>query len=211
MSEWCNTKKTNMTMFQIKTSTGEIKVVDDYYHHMDKLYVSCFGTVRIVYMIGVNCEWYFPEHEAEIERLKNALHFDQTGLAKGLVDLTKLCEGYQWIREGRGPYAWNDDRYKEEVTNILDKVEGIAKHTLQISGAVAHSICCDRELLNVTIEDIGYVKKGLYEERIAKIKAIIEEIKKLEPPDDLVDYTTLESYELTITTVTELLNKIPEL
>lgn len=74
------------------------------------------------------------------ELLKAAINQDKTGLAKGLADIVKLMEGYEWIKEGRGPYAWDDDRYKAEVFNIISETLEIANKALRESGTVANQV-----------------------------------------------------------------------
>lgn len=40
-----------------------------------------------------------------------------------------IFEGRQWITEGRGPYPYNDDRFKEEVRYMYDEFDALAKDT----------------------------------------------------------------------------------
>lgn len=81
---------------------------------------------------------------SEIERLKDVLHRDQTGLAKALAEVVKTTEGYSWVAQGRGPYEWDDDEYRKEMGRMLAAVEGIARKALQASGNLAHRECCGR-------------------------------------------------------------------
>lgn len=111
--------------------------------------------------------------DAEIERLKDTLHIDQTGLAKGLAAVNKLVESYWWVTEGRGPYTWNDDKYKDEMRNMLESVRDAATNALSSSGAIAHTVCCGKEPRTVTVEDIGYVKREQADAEIERLKGVI--------------------------------------
>lgn len=107
---------------------------------------------------------YKPEHDPEF--LMNTLHMDQTGLAAGLATVNKIVQQYQWVTEGRGPYAWNDEKYKEEMGNMLTNIGDAATKALNNSGALAHSVCCQRSVRTVTMEDIGYIKKDVADKEL---------------------------------------------
>lgn len=77
------------------------------------------------------------ELEAALDRATQALHRDATGLAKALVDIGKSAAGRMWVTEGRGPYQWDDDRYKEEAGVALCEVIEIAVKGLRESGKIA--------------------------------------------------------------------------
>ncbi len=81
----------------------------------------------------------------EIDRLKDTLHMDQTGLAAGLAKINKIVDGYHWVTEGRGPYAYNDDEYRAEIRWMLDNVRQAATEALSTSRTIAHNVCCKKE------------------------------------------------------------------
>lgn len=112
-----------------------------------------------------------------IERLKDVLHIDQTGLAAGLAEVNKIVEGYRWVTEGRGPYAWDDDKYKEEMGNMLDNISEAATKTLNSSGAIAHSVCCGKPGRTATMEGIGYTKKDAHDQEMEKLRAENEKMR----------------------------------
>ena len=65
---------------------------------------------------------------AELERERDeamaALERDRTTVAGHVAAIKRCMAGYSWLREaGRGPYAYNDDRYQEEFGNALDTME----------------------------------------------------------------------------------------
>lgn len=131
------------------------------------------------YRDGRRAEYYhqitvISAKDKEIELLKATLHIDQTGLAKGLAAVNKLVDSYWWVTEGRGPYKWNDDRYKDEMRIMLEGVSGIATKALNSSATIAHSICCRKEMREATIDDIGYVKKEWADKEIERLKALLQ-------------------------------------
>lgn len=93
------------------------------------------------------------ELEAENERLLDTLHIDRSGLAHGLAQMVKTVEGYHWITEGRGPYAYNDDEYRKEAGYMLDKLLEIANDALRKSGNLAHAECCGRQKRETILEE----------------------------------------------------------
>lgn len=73
----------------------------------------------------------------EIARLKALINRDRTGLVLGLDKARKVARGFRWIAEGRGPYAYDDDRYRQETGNLIDQVVAIAEEHLKASGSLA--------------------------------------------------------------------------
>jgi hypothetical protein len=72
-----------------------------------------------------------------LSRARAALSRDKTGLGDALGKVVKYVDGASWIVDGRGPYAWNDDRYKKETGVALRAVKKIAKSALHASGDIA--------------------------------------------------------------------------
>lgn len=75
------------------------------------------------------------EAEAEVERLRTLINRDRTGLAAGLDEVRRIAQGYDWICEGRGPYRYDDDRYRMEVGSLISKVVEAAGRALRDSGS----------------------------------------------------------------------------
>lgn len=84
------------------------------------------------------------EKDREIERLKDVLHRDQTGLAHALAQVTEKVKGYEWVTQSRGPYEWDDDEYRKEMGRMLDAIKKISTEGLEASGKLAHRECCGR-------------------------------------------------------------------
>lgn len=70
----------------------------------------------------------------EVDRLKRIIATDRTGMAEALNAVIRECASRMWVTEGRGPYEWDDDRYKDEAGQALRAVARIAKQALVESG-----------------------------------------------------------------------------
>lgn len=74
---------------------------------------------------------------AALQRAAEALDRDRTGLSTALAAIRIVVEGRTWLLEGRGPYEWDDDRYKEEAGAAMREVVQIATRALEASGTLA--------------------------------------------------------------------------
>lgn len=87
--------------------------------------------------------------EAEVERLKDVLHLDRSGLAHALNQIRKSVNGWAWIQAGEwGSYEYQDqtvETLQKEVGNLINEANEIAHNALQVSGNLAHAECCGRE------------------------------------------------------------------
>jgi len=86
------------------------------------------------------------EHDvfkAEVERLKDVLHVDRSGLAAALYECIVIAAGWSWVPEGRGSYHWDDERYQKETGHMIDAILKHCKKALNESGKV-HVECCGR-------------------------------------------------------------------
>ncbi len=77
------------------------------------------------------------ELRAEVARLRELINRDRSGMAKALDAIKKEVRGRLWVTEGRGPYEWDDDRYKAEAGEALRAVLLIADDALLASGRLA--------------------------------------------------------------------------
>lgn len=68
---------------------------------------------------------------------KGAIDRDQTGLAAALNKIRAHVKGFGWLLEGRGPYEWNDDRYRDEAGHAMRPTIEIAQAALAASGSLA--------------------------------------------------------------------------
>ena len=64
----------------------------------------------------------------EIEGLKK--HRDEKEvMVQAFNKICNLFNGYKWIMEGRGPYAYDDNGYKMEVTHLFTEFQFIRQDT----------------------------------------------------------------------------------
>lgn len=77
--------------------------------------------------------------QEEVLRVRALLHRDRTGLAEAIERMVKEAASRLWIADGRGPYAWDDEKYKEEAGTALRVVIEIGKKALSDSGDNADS------------------------------------------------------------------------
>lgn len=76
---------------------------------------------------------------ALVQQLREALDRDKTGLATALNEVRREVAGRTWIVEGRGPYEWDDDRYKDEAGIAMRAVLDIIHRALSQSGKIANA------------------------------------------------------------------------
>jgi hypothetical protein len=86
------------------------------------------------------------EREARVAELTAALDRDQTGLANALAAIKQRVGAGWWITEGRGSYAWDDDRYRRETAIVLGDVAELASKALHASGDIANQALVDTPL-----------------------------------------------------------------
>lgn len=62
--------------------------------------------------------------EAEVARLEDVIDVDRYKVAIGVENITKAINGRRWLSEGgRGPYAWDDERYQQEFGGALNEID----------------------------------------------------------------------------------------
>jgi hypothetical protein len=84
------------------------------------------------------------------DELCKALDRDKTGLAAALAAIREEVKGRRWICEGRGPYQYDDDRYRKETGFALDAIEKLAADALAASGKLAHEALTEKQKDEVT-------------------------------------------------------------
>jgi hypothetical protein len=83
--------------------------------------------------IGTPCslcpckKFSFPEPivkpvEPELKELEQALKDDASDLWKVTNAIKAEIKSHDWILEGRGSYAWDDDKYKDETRLVFEAV-----------------------------------------------------------------------------------------
>jgi len=78
-----------------------------------------------------------PKLVVEVRRLRALLDRDRSGLAAALNAIRTEIRQREWLLEGRGPYEWNDDRYRQEAGQAMRACGDIATKALAESGRCA--------------------------------------------------------------------------
>lgn len=63
---------------------------------------------------------------ATIERCEQLMHVidrDRYIVAHGVNQIRAAIDGHSWLLEGRGPYEWDDDRYRDEFGDAVNRIE----------------------------------------------------------------------------------------
>ena len=61
--------------------------------------------------------------EAERDRLGHVIDRDRYVVATALGEIRKEVNGHRWLLDGRGPYEWDDDRYRDEFSDWVGNVD----------------------------------------------------------------------------------------
>lgn len=72
--------------------------------------------------------------EQKYLEISHQLEFDRTAVADAVTAVKKELTSRSWLTQGRGPYEWDDDRYREEfsaageaILKALEPLEKIAQ------------------------------------------------------------------------------------
>ncbi len=66
-----------------------------------------------------NLSAQLSEARRERDRLQDVIERDRTKAAEIIGEIRGAVEPYRWLGEGRGSYAWDDDRYQMEFSNCM--------------------------------------------------------------------------------------------
>jgi hypothetical protein len=80
------------------------------------------------------CLLTLEAERGEAARLRGLIDRDRTGLAEAIERMVREAGARMWVTEGRGPYAWDDERYKAEAGAALRAVIEVGRAALQASG-----------------------------------------------------------------------------
>lgn len=67
------------------------------------------------------------ELAAELAAAQQQLEFDRTTCYKFVKAIDAALDGRFWLTEGRGSYAWDDDRYRTEFHDAAVKLRSIVE------------------------------------------------------------------------------------
>jgi len=71
----------------------------------------------------VNGDISIYQTDNAIDHLMHIIDRDRYVVAHGLTNIIGTLRGYSWLLEGRGPYEWNDDKYREEFSRVIEAIE----------------------------------------------------------------------------------------
>lgn len=60
---------------------------------------------------------------ARLAELEHAIDRDRYVVAAALGSIRTAIRGHSWLMDGRGPYEWDDDRYREEFGDAISNIE----------------------------------------------------------------------------------------
>lgn len=67
----------------------------------------------------------------EVLRLLRVIERDRTATANWIGRIEAILNSYEWLREGRGVYEYDDDRYREEFRRVGDELRAATAQALQ--------------------------------------------------------------------------------
>ena len=68
-----------------------------------------------------------PVEVSEVARLRRVLERDRAAVATVLNRIKQVIDGRQWLTEGRGSYAYDDDRWMDEFGGAIREIEQAAE------------------------------------------------------------------------------------
>jgi hypothetical protein len=71
--------------------------------------------------------------DKELKKAQAALERDRTKVAECITAAKKALDGYEWLRDSRGPYAWDDDRWHAEFTNATNAIREAIEPMIKIA------------------------------------------------------------------------------
>jgi hypothetical protein len=118
------------------------------------------------------------QQEAEIERLREANELDRRSLWGFVKAIDEEITGRMWLIEGRGPYEWDDDKYRQEF--------GWAVHALQEKLEPLRKIAHDLTNCPETEKGVDSVRK--LEATVERLKGLLREWRMNMYPRDHYQY-----------------------
>lgn len=65
--------------------------------------------------------------------LRHAIDRDRYIVAAVLQEIRKAVRQHEWLLEGRGPYEWDDDRYKDEFADWVENISIAAENLARLA------------------------------------------------------------------------------
>ncbi len=74
------------------------------------------------------------EQAAEIARLRRVIEHDRSLVAAVMTRFRYQSSRWGWLIEGRGSYAYDDDRYRREFSSAMNAMESEIEPLRRLSG-----------------------------------------------------------------------------
>ena len=74
-----------------------------------------------------------------VKPYKLVIERDRTAVASAVSHLLEVIRGYHWLTEGRGPYAYDDNRWHQEIARAFEAIREAAKPLQIIGGDMSNS------------------------------------------------------------------------
>jgi hypothetical protein len=110
--------------------------------------------------------------EGQLRELAEQTEFDRTTVTDVYTAITGVIKSRRWITIGRGPYEWDDDRYRGEFKAAIAEIE---KACAPLAGIRANLAGCPRTQAEVVAARVDLkAKLEAAEGRIAELKRALE-------------------------------------
>jgi peptidyl-tRNA hydrolase len=77
--------------------------------------------------------------EASTSVLESVIERDRSIFADCVTAIKKELESYQWLREGRGPYEWDDDKWHQEFAEAYKSIMSALEPAVKLAGDLSNS------------------------------------------------------------------------
>lgn len=103
-----------------------------------------------------------PDNESALIKRNEEVTDEREVLIKAFADITKEFKGRDWITDGRGPYSFDDEGYRKEVSYLFDafkKIErqvwsNIKSKTFEYKNQIQEPLIKRNEELEAMLEEI---------------------------------------------------------
>ena len=121
--------------------------------------------------------------EAELAAAKEQLELDRTTCHDFIKALDVVLDGRFWLTEGRGSYAWDDDRYRTEFNDAAVELRAI----IDPMRKMAHNLCSRLPTTEAVIKarvdltaraDKAEAENAALKERVELLQATIDSVDK---------------------------------
>lgn len=110
-----------------------------------------------------------PPSDAEaVAALKRAIERDRSTVAVAVTAIKRTLAGKEWLREGRGNYEWNDDRWMKEFGDAIDDIRTALEPLRKVAADLTNSPTTQAEVQAARRTPTAAA------DRVAKLEAVAE-------------------------------------